>query len=924
MIRWMRGVLWVALAWALGGSWAWGQCSDWRAVPGMATSDLVAAHTTWDPDGAGPLPSRLVVGGRFEVAGWPTGVPARNVAMWDGQTWSAMGAGLSGNPGFMGVNALAVYNGELYAGGAFTGSGAQPIVGVARWDGSAWRPLGSGISGLPAGWNVISVQALEVYNGELVVAGGFVMAGGRTVNGIARWNGTDWNPSSMGGVVELDSYISTLGVYNGELYAGGSFARIGGVLVNSIGRWNGSQWRPVGSGIDPVDRVGIWTSAASVRALAVHNGVLHVGGAFSTVGGLAAAGLAAWDGASWSVPIPGVQYTGEVSVRRQIDTMLSRQGRLIVGGIFDRAGGVAANCVASWNGSAWSAMGEGLVTFPSAYGDEGVRALTDWNGRLIAGGIFVNSGELVLEGLAEWDGSRWQRLPGVLRGLNAGTQALTPWAGRMMVGGGFGMLWLPGRLVFNLASWDGLGLVSVGGGPASVQGPIPNVTTMLAVPRSGAPASEDLYVGGDFQSWYREVGATFPANRIVRINSVPGSAWETVGAGFNGPVSALTRFNGSVYAGGSFTASGTTATSRIARWDGTQWRPVTSLPTPGPDGVNGQVRAMVGFGTVQSQRLVVGGDFGSAGGVAANHVAMYTASSFAAQASWGAMGAGFNGPVRALAFYNGSVYAGGDFTMSGSTPVSRIARWNGSAWEPVGGGVSGPVFAMTVSNGTLVVGGLFSNASGVADTENLARWNGTAWSAIGGGVEGSVRALAAFSGELHVGGNFVTVRNGAIGSMGYARFLETGRPWLARPLTNQGDSCPGGDAFLTARVAQGYEGLNLEWRRNGARLTDGPTGTGSFIGGSGTFGLSVQNLGPADAGDYQLLVTSACGDVSTGVVRLEICPPDLNCDGGADFNDFLQFMNLFNAGNLRVDFDGSGSIDFNDLLAYLNLYVPGC
>ena len=45
-----------------------------------------------------------------------------------------------------------------------------------------------------------------------------------------------------------------------------------------------------------------------------------------------------------------------------------------------------------------------------------------------------------------------------------------------------------------------------------------------------------------------------------------------------------------------------------------------------------------------------------------------------------------NGTVRALAVYNGVLYAGGDFTLAGGTTIYGVARWDGSAWQKMGGG----------------------------------------------------------------------------------------------------------------------------------------------------------------------------------------------------------------------------------------------
>ncbi len=53
-------------------------------------------------------------------------------------------------------------------------------------------------------------------------------------------------------------------------------------------------------------------------------------------------------------------------------------------------------------------------------------------------------------------------------------------------------------------------------------------------------------------------------------------------------------------------------------------------------------------------------------------------------------------------------------------------------------------------------------------------------------------------------------------------------------------------------------------------------------------------------------------------------PADLNGDGFVDFADYLDFLNLFDAGDLAVDFTGDGLVDFSDYLEFLNLFEEGC
>jgi len=90
--------------------------------------------------------------------------------------WSALGGGLLA-PGD--VTAIAVYNGDIIAAGDFVMAGGVAANRIARWDGTTWAALGDGVNG--------EVYTLTVYNDELIVGGEFDTAGGGTVYGIAGW-----------------------------------------------------------------------------------------------------------------------------------------------------------------------------------------------------------------------------------------------------------------------------------------------------------------------------------------------------------------------------------------------------------------------------------------------------------------------------------------------------------------------------------------------------------------------------------------------------------------------------------------------------------------------------------------------------------------------------------------------------------------
>jgi hypothetical protein len=115
--------------------------------------------------------------------------------------------------------------------------------------------------------------------------------------------------------------------------------------------------------------------------------------------------------------------------------------------------------------------------------------------------------------------------------------------------------------------------------------------------------------------------------------------------------------------------------------------------------------------------------------------------------------------------FNGSLIAGGEFTLAGSTTVSHIARWDRAQWHALAGGVNAQVRTMAVwSNGfqdRLYVGGEFTQADG-NPTPYLARWTGTRWEGVGEQLQGSPYAMAVYNGDLYIGGYFTGTAMGEV------------------------------------------------------------------------------------------------------------------------------------------------------------------
>lgn len=325
---------------------------NWSSL-GLGTNQSVTSLTVDDTE------DNLFVGGHFDNAGV---VVANKLANWDGGNWTNLGADMD-----YPVHALSYIDGKLYVGGEFLNAGGATATRIAVLDNGVWTTLGTG---LPASVNTIVsfnneiyagtlsglyrwngstwtdlglignpyavITDLEVFQGELIVAGSFSQAGGTTANNIARWNGTAWSSIGTGS----DNLIDDIHVWNNELYIGGLFTSIDGVSASGFAKWNGTTVEAVGTGV-PVAIIGL---PNRVSAMEDFNGDLYVGGYFQTIDVVTASNIAKYDGATFSALGAGTNQA--------VYAIKEFQNELIVGGLFTQAGGQGASYIAKWSGIA--------------------------------------------------------------------------------------------------------------------------------------------------------------------------------------------------------------------------------------------------------------------------------------------------------------------------------------------------------------------------------------------------------------------------------------------------------------------------------------------------------------------------------------------------------------------------------------------
>jgi len=720
--------------------------------PANGADWIVFALETFD-DGRGPA---LYLGGGFFAVGDKL---VRRVARWDGVTFEALGAGLSGG----GVTSLAVFDDgtgpALFAAGTFSSAGAVSTRQIAKWDGAHWSALGSGLTG-----GQLNVSDLAVFDDgtgpALYVAGFFDHAGGVPARGVARWDGTSWSALGSGVGTGFDEWPTCLGVFddgNGPaLYVGGNFTSAGGVVARDIARWDGSNWSAVGpsingavSALEVFDdgrgpalyvggnftfaggaRVARWDGLAyegvgggtngTVRSLLATDlgsgPVLVAGGEFDSPG----AKIATWDGTAWSGVGSGVdEYVHALGAFDAGDGPA-----LYAGGPFQRAGGVAANYVARHQGGAWSALSPGMGDTVLA-----LRVHDDGSGpALVVGGEFLSAGEFQAAGIARFDGATFSTMgSGFTRGdgERARVQALGTFdsgAGEDLYAGGFFQS-ADGAPANGLARWNGSGWEDVGGG---LTGSNPSVSSLAEFDDGSGPA---LFVGGNFTG-----AGGVSARDIVRWDGV---AWSAVG-GNSSPLSLydLEVFDDgsgpALYACGQFSSIGGTAARLVARWDGTSWSAVGAPLSPSPAA---RVTVLEPFNDGTGMKLYAGGDFGQ-------HMARWDG------VSWQLLG-GPTGSVYALAAHVDAIgpalYAGGTIPSAGVVPAKGIARWRFGSWSTLEAGLNGGVFALASFDdgvdSALYAGGLFDR-SGTTATVHMARWSTTSNACRAGNVNGGVGPVA--------------------------------------------------------------------------------------------------------------------------------------------------------------------------------------
>ncbi|MBI1383076.1 MAG: hypothetical protein GC161_18565 [Planctomycetaceae bacterium] len=326
----------------------------WSAVGSGLTGTVHDLETFETQNGL-----RLVAGGNFSI---PNG--GQNLAAWDGASWGPLGPSLPG---------------PLYALRAVDGAwiGAGQALDRLYVAGSFSFVVSGGGGGGGGGGGVVNNLSYLTANNQWVRVGDGLNAAGRSL-----------------------ALHSEAGVHS--LFVGGDFTQAGMQSANRVARLqlaafiggSGDQgnglWSVLGSGIDgPVRSLAVFDDGSGAR--------LYAGGQFTAAGGAAAQNVASFADGTWQAP---AGLTGPAAVVERLHVHDDGSGpALYAGGDFDFAGGVAADGVARFDGVSWSVLGGGLGGTGRALASFATSAAP---AQLFVGGNFASQPDTGDRNLARW------------------------------------------------------------------------------------------------------------------------------------------------------------------------------------------------------------------------------------------------------------------------------------------------------------------------------------------------------------------------------------------------------------------------------------------------------------------------------------------------------------------------------------------
>jgi hypothetical protein len=351
---------------------------NWAAIGKFNNSIQTITHDS--------VLNELFIGGYFSTYSNDTMV---GVARWNGSNMTTFGCGIEWNcdPSIFvwwtqPVYEIISFHNIIFATGSFDLAGGLQVNGIAKWDGTNWNNIGSGLKNRDGSMGV--GNGFKIIDNELYVFGIFDSISGKACNSFAKFDGISWSEvhnfpvfSSLAGDM---NWIYDIAEFNNELYVCGNFDNYPLMTISYITKWDGSNWVNVGNGING--------GIIDARKMVVYKNELVVAGRFSKIVNPTNPGenIGKWDGTQWSELGSG---TDDIILDMKV-----RDNDLYICGNFSHAGGIPAYQFAKWDGAKWCGF--------NTYNNGGINSFDFLNDTLYVGGGFSN-----INGDSAWNIAKW-------------------------------------------------------------------------------------------------------------------------------------------------------------------------------------------------------------------------------------------------------------------------------------------------------------------------------------------------------------------------------------------------------------------------------------------------------------------------------------------------------------------------------------
>ncbi len=455
-----------------------------------------------------------------------------------------------------------------------------------------------------------------------------------------------------------------------------------------------------------------------------------------------------------------------------------KAGPLVVHGQSLFSGG---KTVSRWDGANWVSLGQT---------DGGVAQMLSLSNLLYVAGSFTAIDGVPAQSIAVWNGQKWAGLSSAQRAPKGKITSITQYTNGTVLVVEETEQDFQGKttiLLWNGKRWQPFGETIRRGTSCTVQQIAGNTRGDLYARLYFEDKTEDGW-GGSIMRWENgrwrdlprqprkdgahviavsESGQLVAGGEFYERPELKGVAvwnsedWNGLGEGLDGYALSLVFHKDALLVGGCFGSAGGVKSRGLAKWDGKKWTGFGGgmsgggfVAWDGPTGGGTSDMTSVGCIAAREEEVYITGRFTAAGEAGASGLAHWDGRKWRSMADSNHQGV--SGRIKSLSVIGSNVFAAGTFTAAGNVAAPGLACWNSKSWSNVPGLTWSLGFSASASDGNR----LFVATQGA--NSQLFCWNGANWEPLKSPIVDWVAALACRRKEIYAGGYSVArLLNGA-------------------------------------------------------------------------------------------------------------------------------------------------------------------